>query len=166
MRREPFFPSSSIKENQENKVVWRSLSGLRRMPGQTWLMWLHQKTWILTGTTGFVWINPLLAFPNKLWGRPIVLFNDKIKFAIILWIVAKPLDVENQQVHNIIVLIKFFSSKSGSPALPFSTLTTSSWPQMMAILWWGNRPCLELLLKRTMTSFDFWIIYLKTSNYR
>ena len=60
--------------HQENKVVLRSLSGLKRMPGQTWLMWLHQKTWILTGTTGFVWIIPLLAFPYKLWGRPIVFF--------------------------------------------------------------------------------------------
>ena len=90
-----FFCSSSIKvRHEEDKVVSRCLSGLKRMPGQTWLMWLHQKTWILTGTTGFVWITPLLAFPYKLWGRPIVL---------LIRIVVKPLDVEYQQVHNIIV---------------------------------------------------------------
>ena len=87
-----FFCSLSIKvRHGEDKVVWRSLSGLKRMPGQTWLMWLHQKTWILTGTTGFVWLNPLLAFPCKLWGRPIVL---------LIRIVVKPLDVEYQQVHT------------------------------------------------------------------
>ena len=72
-----FFCSSSIKvRNEDDKVVWRSLSGLKRMPGQTWLMWLHQKTWISTGTTGFVWINPLLALTYKLRGRPIVYYCE------------------------------------------------------------------------------------------
>ena len=153
MRRELF-----KVRHEEDKVVWRSLSGLKRMPGQTWLMWLHQKTWILTGTTGFVWINPLLAFPYKLGANQLFYHFKLLPNHLTLKI-------------NKCTAISTYKYSSFPPNQVHQHRHFQHWLPNLGLRWWqfsGEEigPDWKFDWKGRWFFFNFWIIYLKTSNYR